>query len=311
MKIYHSILSVDSNLFEKGCALTTGTFDGVHLGHQKILSMLCSVAEKDHIPSVVVTFNPHPRKIISQDASLLKILTTLDEKIDILSKLGVNHLIIHPFDGAFSKIPFTLFVRDYLINHLRMKKMIVGYDHHLGKNREGGYENLKELEAVYEFNIHKVDAYVLNGVHISSSKIRQALLAGDVKLASSYLKRNYCLTAKVVEGDKIGRTLGFPTANLVNIDPDKLIPADGIYAVYIYINAVKYSGMMSIGPRPTFAKTERTMEVNIFDFSEDIYQQTVVVEWVDKIRNVERFSSSEMLIDAMKQDKEKTLQILL
>ncbi len=293
----------------KGSVVTTGTFDGVHLGHQKIIEVLTETAKAENLTSVVVTFDPHPRTIIFPNDASIKLLNTLDEKIRIFEKCGIEHLIIQRFDLDFSHLSFKQYIKDYLIEKLDMKKLVVGYDHHFGKNREGSIENIRELEPEYHFSAIEVPAHEIDQVQISSTKIRNALLDGDVTLANSYLGYAYEITGKVINGDKIGRTLGYPTANLQLEDPFKLIPGDGVYAVEVVIKGKKYQGMMSIGPRPTFNDVKHTYEVNIFNFDQDIYNTSISVHFIEKIRGIVKFNGKEALIEELKQDKTKTLRI--
>lgn len=309
MKIHRNIENFP--FIEKGTLVTTGTFDGVHVGHQKMLDYMVQKAFSHDLESVLVTFFPHPRSVLGSSTDFsVKMLSSLDEKIELFRQFGVQHLIIHPFTIEFSKVPFTQYVRDYLIKKLNMKYMVVGHDHHVGKNRQGSFENIKELEIMYDFQVERVEAFDINGIDISSTKIRNALENGDVKTAFNYSGRPYAFSAKVIKGDQIGRTLGYPTANLIPIDPDKMIPANGIYAVQVYFKSSLYQGMASIGPRPTFAKMEPVIEVHIFEFDQMIYEEILKIEFIDKVRDIQRFNSSKELVQCLHQDKVKSLQLL-
>lgn len=309
MKIYRKIEEFPTSSY--GTMVTTGTFDGVHLGHQKMLKTMVQKSVSLGLETVLVTFDPHPRQVLAHhQATPLKFLNSLDEKIHFFAQNDIQHLIIQPFTLEFSKIPFTLYVRDYLIAKLNMKYMLVGHDHHVGKNRMGSYESLKELETLYDFKVDQVGAFELDGIQISSTKIRVALEEGDVQKALTFLGRPYHLKGMVVEGDKIGRTLGYPTANIKPIDVNKLIPANAIYAVQVTVRNQQFKGMASIGPRPTFQKEEPTIEIHILDFKGDIYNEWIDVDFIQKIRDIKKFNSPQELIQELDADKQKTLQIL-
>lgn len=301
MKIHQNINTFISS--SRSSVVTTGTFDGVHIGHQQVLKVLKERALHLGLESILVTFDPHPRKIVQKDASSLQILSTLDEKIDLFRSIGVDHLIIQPFTIDFSKISFTLYLRDYLKEKLSMNHMVIGHDHHFGKNRQGSYENIKELEHTYQFTVEQVPATQLDGIDISSTKIRQELLNSNVSKANQWLGRKYSFTGKVISGDKIGRTMGYPTANIKPLDPDKLVPGNGVYAVYIEWNRKIFKAMAHIGPRPTFGKSELTIEAHLFDFTETIYDETVKIIFVEKLRGVETFETMDELMIALKKDQ--------
>lgn len=290
---------------------TTGTFDGVHIGHQIILKRLKEVARKIKGESVLLTFFPHPRMVLQSDSDL-KLITILDEKIELLEKAGVDHLIIHPFSREFSRTTSLEFVRDILVNQIGTKKLVIGYDHHFGRNREGSFEHLKEFGPLYGFEVEEISAQDIDQVNVSSTKIRSALLEGKVDVASTYLGHAFRLSGVVVDGQKNGRKLGFPTANIEVKEAYKLIPLVGIYAVYIYLKGEKYKGMLNIGFRPSFDPSDgkMTIEVNIFDFAEDIYGEEIKVDLIRRIRDEKKFDSIDDLITEMKKDKSKTEKIL-
>lgn len=290
--------------FIENAVVTTGTFDGVHLGHQKIIHRLNKVAESISGQSVVFTFFPHPRMVLYPDDYSLQLLCSLEEKIDLLEKAGVQHLIIHPFDKAFSKLSSIEFVRDILVNKLRVKKLVIGYNHQFGRNREGSYEHLKEFGPVYGFEVEEISAEDIADVKISSTKIREALNKGDVKTASAFLGRPYELSGIVVEGNKLGRTLGFPTANIFVNDKHKLIPADGVYAVRVHSENAKHKGMLNIGFSPTIQFSGKKIEVHLFNFSGDIYNKKIKVEFREKLRDEKNFGSIEKLKEQLKKDAE-------
>lgn len=282
-------------------------FDGVHKGHQEILSILNQEAKRVNGESVLLTFSPHPR-IALQANTDLKLLTTLDEKIEKLKKLNLNHLIIQPFTPEFSKLSALEFVQNFLINSLGMHTLVIGHDHHFGKNREGNFENLKKWATQFDFNLKQLPVVENDGIAISSTKIRNALLDGDLTYTKIGLNENYSVTGKVVEGDKIGRTIGFPTANITVLDAYKLIPSDGAFAVKIEYNRKAYLGMANIGIRPTINGIERRFEVNIFDFNENIYNKSIKIIFLEKIRNEKKFNSLEELKNDLSQTKKYVLE---
>jgi riboflavin kinase / FMN adenylyltransferase len=317
MRVYGNIDKISGI---KNPAVTIGTFDGVHLGHQKILEQLKKGAQSIGGESVVFTFYPHPRMILFPDDDSLKLLSTEEEKRDLLESFGLEHLIIHPFSKEFSRITYTEYVRDILVNKLHVKKLIIGYNHHLGRNREGSFEQLKKLAPVYDFELEKIPACDMDEVEISSTKIRKALESGDIQTANKFLGYTYSIRGKVIKGKGIGRTLGYPTANIQPEDKYKLIPAKGIYAVTIVMEKTSavsgkptrsYNGMMSIGINPTIsAMGLTTIEVNIFEFDKDIYGQNIRIFFKQKIRDEKKFENLEALIKAIGGDKERSMEIL-
>jgi len=307
LKVYKSLQEFTP--LEKA-VVTTGTFDGLHVGHQKIIDTLQTIANAIDGETVIITFHPHPRLVLFPDDNDLKLLSTLEEKIQLLEKSGINHLIIIPFDKTFSRLTSLEFVRDILINTIGTKKLVIGYDHHFGRNREGNFESLKELAPLYNFDVEEIPAQDINQVAVSSSKIRTALLDGDIATAKEYLRYNYKITGLVVKGNQLGRTIGYPTANILVNDKYKLIPANGVYAVNILIGENKYIGMMNIGIRPTIDGTSRTIEVNIFDFESDIYNQQITIEFVTHIRAEQKFDGLEALKNQLKTDKDIAQKIL-
>ena len=235
----------------KNPVVTTGTFDGVHLGHQKIISRLIDVAKEEQGETVLLTFYPHPRMVLFPDDNELKLLNTQQEKIRLLEKYGIDHLIIHPFTKEFSRLTSVEFVRNILVNSIHTKRLVIGYNHHFGRNREGSFEHLKEFGPVYGFDVEEIPAKDIDHIEISSTKIRQALQAGEVEVAATYLGHTYSVSGKVVQGKQLGRTIGYPTANILMEDKYKLIPADGVYAVKVELNGVMYQGMLNVGNNPT------------------------------------------------------------
>lgn len=306
MNIYRNINEFSTN---KDVVLTTGTFDGVHLGHKKIIEQVVSAAKKIGGESVILTFFPHPRMVLYPDNNDLLLLNTIEERIDLLHNSGIDHLIIHPFSKEFSRITSLDFVRDILVNKLNTKKLVIGYDHHFGKNREGSFQHLKEYGPLYGFTVEEIKAQEIQQVNISSTKIRNSLAIGEIKAANQFLGYPYFLNGMVVEGNQIGRELGFPTANIKVSEDYKLIPVKGVYAVKINIDGKQYSGMLNIGFRPSLNGEEQTIEVNIFNFNDQIYNKTICVEFFEKIRNEIKFDELSKLQQQLNNDKQKVLQI--
>lgn len=308
MKIHHNL----EDYSVERAILTQGTFDGVHLGHKKIISRVIEMANANNGESVLLTFHPHPRHVLFPEQDGPRMLSTLKEKISRLETIGLDHLIIFPFTKEFSRMPAIQFVRDLLVNDIKAKKIVVGYDHHFARNREGNLDTLNELASLYDFKVEEISAQEINNVNISSTKIRSAIIEGDLETANKYLGYDYSIEGKVVEGKKIGRTLGFPTANIQLQDELKLIPKDGIYAVRIDLRSEIYEGMMSIGLNPTIdgSNVKRYLEVNIFDFNEDIYGQELKVNFFSRLRDEVKFEDMNALKQKMKADKLHTLEIL-
>lgn len=295
----------------KNPVLTIGTYDGVHLGHQKILNFLKQKAKKVDGESVVFTFYPHPRMVLHPNDHNLELLQTIDERIEKLSRIGIDHLIVFPFSKEFSRLSAVEFVRDILVNQINIHTLVVGYDHQFGRNREGTKDVLYELAPIYNFNVIEIPAFLKDEVKISSTKIRQALKEGKVKVAEKYLGEYYSIQGEVVPGDKIGTKIGFPTANIFVKEDYKLIPANGVYAVKVVINDCVFSAMINIGYRPTVSNTgEKRIEVNIFDFDKDIYNQKIKVEFVKMIRKEKTFSNLEELKQQLMLDEKKCRTVL-
>lgn len=308
MKVYRHISE-----FKKlqHAVVTSGTFDGVHLGHKKILNRLIEVAEQEKGESVVITFWPHPRTVIQQPTlQNIKVLTTLDEKIALLEKAGIQHLFIIPFTKEFSELSSENFIQNILIDTIGTKTLVIGYDHRFGKNREGGFESLKANENHYGFRVEEIPRQDIDNEAISSTAVRKTLACGDVKAAADLLGYPYSLTGKVIHGRKLGRTIGYPTANLEVQDLLKLIPADGVYAVKIQLDYSLFIGMLSIGNNPTIAGASRSIEVNIFDFNQDLYDKFVEIHFIEWLRHEEKFDGLEALIAQLKRDEEQSRKIL-
>ena len=308
MNVYHGIENFKKTAYP---VVTTGTFDGVHLGHMTIINRLKEVAKKQNGETVLLTFFPHPRMVLQEDNDL-KLINTLQEKISLLEKAGIDHLIIHPFTREFSRLTSLEFVRDLIANKIGTKRLVIGYDHHFGRNREGSFEHLMEFGNLYGFEVEEIPAQDIDNVNVSSTKIRKALTEGDLKTANEYLTHPFSISGKVVSGAQNGRKLGYPTANIQVEEAYKLIPAFGIYAVKVQVNNQTYNGMLNIGVRPSISDADGkpTIEVNIFDFDGDIYGQDIIVQLVDRIRAEEKFPTLDDLVNQMHLDKLQSLSIL-
>ena len=292
--------------------ITVGTFDGVHKGHQKIITRIKSIANETGGESVLLTFDPHPRKVLFSDENSLMLINTLKEKIHLLDNLGLDHLIIYPFSKEFSRISPTSYVRDLLVNELNISTLVIGYDHHFGRNREGNFNLLQELSTVYDFNLEEITAQEINEIKISSTKIRTALSIGEIEKANGYLGHKFSICGTVIEGNKLGREIGFPTANIMISDKDKIIPANGVYAVNICTEEIWHKGMMNIGYKPTINKnnTQISKEVHIFNFNKDLYDKEIVVEFIACIRKEKKFPDLDSLNKQLIKDKQDALQLL-
>lgn len=291
--------------------ITTGTFDGVHLGHQKILQKLNGIASSCQGESVLFTFFPHPRMVLFPNDHGLKLLNTLEEKKKLLEKSGLDHLVIHPFSQDFSRLTALQYVRDLMVNKLKVHTMVVGYDHHFGRNREGNLTLLKELATTFEFNVEEISALDVEEVNVSSTKIRKAISSGEIHLANEYLGYTYKFKGTVVKGEQRGRQLGFKTANISVLDSLKIIPANGVYAVFVYHNNKRYRGMLNIGFNPTFNNGKEThIEVHILEFEAEIYGEPLEIELIKKLRDEQKFSSLEDLVQQLNRDKRHSIEIL-
>lgn len=306
MRVYNNI---DEFTAVNNAVVTIGTFDGVHIGHRKIISGIKELAESTGGETVILTFFPHPRMILHPEDESLKLITTIAEKAELMDQLGVDHLIITPFSRDFSNQSAESYIRDVLVNKIGTKKIVIGYDHRFGKDRKGGLEDLQRLGPVYGFDVVEIPEQDINEVAISSTRIRNALLSGDIDLANAFLGYPFFITGKVVRGDQIGRQIGYPTANIVVEEKYKLIPGDGIFAVTVIVSDQKYKGMAYIGSRPTVNGLSRNIEVNIFDFNEEIYNQTIRMEFHHYIRGDVKFSSLDELKVQLAQDKVDVLNL--
>jgi riboflavin kinase/FMN adenylyltransferase len=291
----------------KNAVVTIGTFDGVHYGHQKIIKRLCELAKATGGESVILTFFPHPRLIIDPENQDLKMINTIDEKAKMLAALGVDHLIITPFTRDFSNLSPTEYIKNILVDTIGIKHLIVGYDHRFGKDRAGGMPELEAEAKVYDYKIEVIPEQDINDVAVSSTKVRNALLSGKVALAANYLGYHFSMYGRVIKGDKIGRTIGFPTANIFIEETYKLIPSDGIYAVTVDMSGQSFKGMAYIGQRPTINGMTRNIEVNIFDFNQEIYGQYITMTFLQFLREDVKFTGLETLKIQLQKDKEDTL----
>ncbi len=306
MRIFDNLKSYSS---EKESILTIGTFDGVHIGHNKILKRLIQDSKKNNLSSLVMTFFPHPRMILNKSHEI-KMIDTIDEKINLLEKTGLDNLIIHPFDNNFSKIRAKEFVEEILVKKLKIKEIIIGYDHKFGKDREASVEDLKKFGKDYMFTVKEIPAQEIDSIAISSTKIRNAILNGEIEKCNKFLGRNFILTGKVVYGDGLGKKIDFPTANIEIKETYKIIPKNGVYLVKTKINSNTYFGMMNIGVRPTVGGTNKSLEIHFFNFKDNIYGKNVSIEIIKKIRDEEKFSSIDQLKIQLKKDEQFCLKLI-
>ncbi|HUH32653.1 MAG TPA: bifunctional riboflavin kinase/FAD synthetase [Daejeonella sp.] len=321
MKIYNHI---DEFTRLNNAVVTIGTFDGVHVGHQKIINRLLEITRQTNGESVILTFFPHPRMILHPEDVNLKLITTMAEKASLLEAAGINHLIITPFTRDFSNLSPEEYIKDFLVDRIGTRRIVIGYDHRFGKDRSGGLKHLQQYSADYGFDVEEIPEQDIHDVAVSSTKIRQAILSGDIDTANDFLGYPFHITGKVIKGDQIGRKMGFPTANLFIEETYKLIPSDGIYAVKVEVISVEggkveedlqlnpqisniksptLNGMGYIGHRPTVNGMTRNIEVNIFDFSEDIYGKTIRLHFLDYIRGDQKFDTLEELTEQLKKDE--------
>ncbi|MCM4167596.1 Bifunctional riboflavin kinase/FMN adenylyltransferase [Arenibacter antarcticus] len=290
-------------------AITIGTFDGVHVGHRKILERLINNAKVLGLKSTVLTFFPHPRMVLQQDTSI-QLLNTMEEKMVIMKSLELDYLIIHPFTKEFSRLSATEFVRDILVNELKVKKIIIGYDHRFGRNRNANINDLFVFGREMDFQVEEISAQEIDDVSVSSTKIRKALEEGDVRTANNYLGYRYMLTGTVVKGRGLGRKLDFPTANLSIAEEYKLIPKNGVYVVSSVIDDKTVYGMMNIGVNPTVSGTKRTIEINFFDFDQDLYGKKIQIDIMDRLRDEYKFNSLEALKVQLRKDRITSLSLI-
>ena len=299
MKIYSSASKYNN---PRACVVTIGTFDGVHIGHKAILERLITTAKNEDMDSVVLTFFPHPRMVLQTDYSI-KLINSIDERKDLLNKTGLDHLIIHPFTRAFSRLTALEFVRDILVNKLNAKKIVIGYDHHFGRNRNADIQDLREFGMTYGFEVEEISAQELDDVAVSSTKIRNALETGDIETANTYLGYPFMLSGTVVKGNAIGRTIEYPTANLKLPEDYKLVPKEGVYVVKTDIDNKTVYGLTSIGTNPTVGGTLKTIETYFLNFNKDLYEKTLKIEFLTHIRDEKTFESMDALKNAIQRDE--------
>ena len=304
MRVYYNL---NEFIPLKNAVVTTGTFDGVHVGHQTILTRLIETAKQYNGESVLLTFSPHPRIVLSKDSDI-KLLQSLEEKVNALDKMGLDHLIIHPFTLEFAKTSSMEFIRDILKKNIGASQLVIGYDHHFGRNREGSFKHLKASSKKYGFDVEEIPAQDVDNIHVSSTKIRKALSLGDIKTANAYLSRPFSIIGQVMHGEKIGRSIGFPTANIQVDDSHKLIPLNGVYAVDVFLKdtSTVYKGMLNIGFKPTLddAAQNLSIEVHIINFEGDIYNEKIRVDFKERIRDEKQFKSLEELKEQLQKDFE-------
>lgn len=307
MRVHQAIENYDHK--EQSSVLTIGTFDGVHIGHQKIIQRLNEIKNKSVERSMILTFYPHPRRVLDQSKDI-KMLTTMEEKTHLLEKFGLDDLIIEPFTKEFSRLSALDFVRNILVNQLNIKKLVIGYDHHFGKNREGNFEQLIEFGDLYDFSVEKISAQEIESVSVSSTKIRKAIENGDITTANKYLGYNYLLTGEIIKGKGIGRQINFPTVNLKIAEDFKLIPKKGVYVVRAHFNKNTVFGIMNIGFRPTVGGKGQTIEIHLLDFQGDLYGDKLQVEVLTRLRDEKKFESIDDLASQISKD-EKSARIWL
>lgn len=300
----------------KNSVITIGTFDGVHQGHKKVIEQLVKEAKEVGGESAIITFHPHPRKIVSSSILGIRLLNTLDERIELLSQLGVDHLIVTPFTDAFANQPAEVYIIQFLIERFHPHTIIIGYDHRFGRDRKGDYKMLESFSKTLNYTLKEIPKHVLEDISISSTKIREAIIRGDIESANQLLGYDFFFEGTVMHGDKLGRQLGYPTANIKITDDEKIAPGDGIYTVQCSVKnddgsyGKIYGGMMSVGFRPTVDGKKRVIEVNIFDFAEEIYDKTVRVFIKAFLRAEEKFDNLEALVKKIDEDKVNSLRIL-
>jgi riboflavin kinase/FMN adenylyltransferase len=289
--------------------VTIGTFDGVHIGHQKVLKKLVKSAKKNNASPILLTFFPHPRMVLQKEIGI-KLINTIDERIKLLEKTGIETLVIYPFNEEFANQTALHFVRNILVNKLNIKKLFIGYDHRFGKNREGDFEHLKEYGHTYNFNVKEISKLDINNIGVSSTKIRNAIENGDILKANKYLGYHFMLTGKVVEGRNLGEKIGFPTANLNIKESYKLLPKTGAYIVKSNIDDEVVFGMMNIGYRPTLKGKHQTIEIHFFNFNKNLYHNTIQVEILNFLREEQKFESVQNLKNQLKTDKQNALKYI-
>jgi riboflavin kinase/FMN adenylyltransferase len=307
MKVHYSI---DQLPAFKNAVITIGTFDGVHSGHQQIINTLKQAAAKANGESVIITFHPHPRKVVSSAVTGIRLINTLTERIELIEKTGIHHLVVVPFTDYFANQSAEEYISDFLVDKFHPHTIIIGYDHRFGRERSGDYKLMEDKATVYNYNLLEIPEHLLDAVKVSSSAIRQAILHSNIDEANKLLGYNFFFEGEVMHGDKIGRTIGYPTANLKSTNEEKIVLGDGIYAVYTEVEGKRYKAMMSIGFRPTVNGKKRVVEVNIFNFEKEIYGQIIRVIVIKYLRSEVKFNGLEALKTQLHQDKEDSLACL-
>ncbi|HEY5535579.1 MAG TPA: bifunctional riboflavin kinase/FAD synthetase [Ignavibacteria bacterium] len=308
MKVIRDFESVEYN---KNSVITIGTFDGIHLGHRKIIDSVHEIRDSKNLRSIIVTFEPHPQIVLKNKAHDIKLLSTLEEKLEMFERLGIDMVYVINFTKEFSQNTAEEFYKKFIFDKFGLSDIVIGYDHMVGRNREGGFETLKKLSGEYDFNIHKIDELKINGYTVSSTVIRNMLLASSVKDAAMLLCDYYPFTGEVIYGDKLGRKIGFPTANIKPLSEYKLIPKNGVYLVLSEIKGKKYYGMMNIGVRPTVTEgLNKTNEIYFIDFNDDIYGEILKIKFLDFIREEKKFNSVNELKQQIEKDKEVSIDII-
>lgn len=308
MKVFKGIEALETI---QNPVVSIGTFDGVHLGHKIILDRLNKEAQRLDGQSLLITFWPHPRMVLQPDFNELRLLNTMDEKLQLLEGSGLQNLLIVRFDKDFSRMSSHDFIRGLLAEQIRLSKIIIGYDHHFGRNREGSFEVLREYQPIFGYELEEIPPQQIDEINVSSTKIRKALMEGDLERSLEFLGYNYFINGTVVKGHSLGKTLGFPTANIKVNYPFKLIPKDGVYAVRLKVRDQVHNGMMNIGNRPTFEGVDQSIEVHLFDFDDDIYAEDVHVEFVSRLRDERKFSGKDALISQLMEDERRSRLLLV
>lgn len=301
MRIFHNI-SETSNL--KDTIVTIGTFDGVHLGHQKILKKLVELKNKNGGETLLFTFDPHPRKVLFPEQRDLKLITTTQEKCELLKQFGIDNVLVFPFTIEFSKMSAEDYISNIISETLKTKTLVIGYDHRFGSNREGNIETLKQVSSDYNFDLIEIPAQEINQLNISSTRIRKAIEEGEIEVANSFLGYSFFMSGMVIKGKQLGRTIGYPTANIELLDLDKIKPKTGVYAVNVVIDQIKFKGMLNVGCNPTTDSDRiQKIEVNIFDFNKNIYGKIIKIEFIKHLRNEVKFANLDELKEQLAKDK--------
>jgi len=303
MKVYRNLSSLPDF---QNTVVTIGSYDGVHSGHQEILRQVNQLAEDIGGESVLVTFHPHPRLVVNPDDTSLKLITTIDEKINLLSQFGIQNIVVAPFTKAFSQQSPDDYIRHFLVDKIRPARIVIGYDHRFGKRREGNIDYLRKFEHQFNYKVQEIEKQAVDDIVVSSTKIRNSILIGDIKTATSLLNHPFTVNGRVVRGKQIGNTIGFPTANITVENRHKIIPADGVYAAHIFYDNKTYTSMLYIGR--SLDNQYKTLEVNIFDFNENIYDKNLTVEFVGRIRGDIRFEGIETLKKQLAEDKDNVMR---